>query len=152
MIYKPYKNEFWSEKQAKELFQILTFYNVSIKKTKIKHLSNIKLLNELPFSDELSVVKIPKAFKRYGRSYTVEIIDSKDHLVQLEASKSSIEDLFKDFLNKMKGFKYQKTVTALLSKHKINGNIEYAPVYFNSATETVISSDKFMFDKSFQEI
>ena len=41
----------------------------------------------------------------------------------------------------MKGFKYQITVTVLLSKHKINGDIEYAPVYFNSATKTVISSD-----------
>ena len=35
----------------------------------------------------------------------------------------------------MKGFKYQITVTLLLFKHKINGDIEYAPVYFNSATK-----------------
>ena len=35
----------------------------------------------------------------------------------------------------MKGFKYQITVTVLLIKHKINGGIEYAPVYFNSATK-----------------
>ena len=52
----------------------------------------------------------------------------------------------------MKGFKYQITVTVLLCKHKQNGDIEYAPVYFNSATKTVINSDKFDFDKSFQEI
>ena len=52
----------------------------------------------------------------------------------------------------MKGFKYQITVTVLLSKHKINGDIEYAPVYFNSATKTVINSDKYILDKSFQEI
>ena len=50
----------------------------------------------------------------------------------------------------MKGFKYQITVAALLSKHKMNGDIEYAPVYFNSATKTVINSDKYMLDKSFQ--
>ena len=49
----------------------------------------------------------------------------------------------------MKGFKYQKTV--LLSKVKTDGSIEYSPVYFNSATNTVISS-KFNLDKSFQEI
>ena len=36
----------------------------------------------------------------------LEIIDLKDPLTQLEASKSSIEDLFKDLLNAMKGFKY----------------------------------------------
>ena len=39
-------------------------------------------------------------------SYKVEIIDLKDSLAQLEASKSIIEDLFKDLLNEMKGFKY----------------------------------------------
>ena len=48
MKYKPYKNEFWNKKEAKE-FQILPFYNVLIEKTKIKHLSNIELLHDLPF-------------------------------------------------------------------------------------------------------
>ena len=52
----------------------------------------------------------------------------------------------------MKGFKYQITVTVLLCKRKINGDIEYAPVYFNSATKTVINSDKYDLDKSLQEI
>ena len=48
------------------------------------------------------------AFSGYARSYKIEIVDKRDSLVQLEASKSSIEeDLFKDLLNKMKGFKYQ---------------------------------------------
>ena len=55
---------FWD---TKELFQILPLYNVLIEKTKIKHLSNIELLHELPFYDELSVVEILKAFKRYAR-------------------------------------------------------------------------------------
>ena len=36
-----------------------------------------------------------EAFKRYVRSYKIEIIDSKDPLAQLEPSKSSIKDLFK---------------------------------------------------------
>ena len=38
----------------------------------------------------------PKEFRRHARSYKIEIIEPKDHLAQLEASKSSIEDLFKD--------------------------------------------------------
>ena len=129
MKYNSHKNEFWNEKEAKELFQILPFYNTFIKKTEIKHLSTIELLHDLPFYDELSVVKI-SIFERYGRSYKIEIINSKDPLAQLEASKSSIEDLFKDLLNEMKGFQYQITVTISLCKHKINGYIEYAPVYF----------------------
>ena len=50
----------------------------------------------------------------------------------------------------MKSFKYQITVTVLLLKHKQNRVIEYAPVYFKSATKIVINSE-FNLDKSFQE-
>ena len=86
--YRAYKNGFL---EPKKLIQILPFYNVLIEKPRIKHLSNIELLHELPFYDELSVVEISQAFRRYARSYKVEIIDSKDPLSQLEASKSSIK-------------------------------------------------------------
>ena len=89
-----------------------------------------------------------KAFKRYASSNKVEIIDHKDPLVQLETSKSSIKDLFSDLLNEMKGFKYQITVKVLLSKHKINGEIDYAPVFLNSTPKTVINSEENL-DKSF---
>ena len=105
MKYRAYKNEFWNEKEEKTLFQILPFYNVLIEKPKIKLLSNIQLLHEVPFYDELSVVEISKAFKTYARSYKVEIIEPKNPLAQLKASKSSIEDLLKDHSNEMKGFK-----------------------------------------------
>ena len=83
-----------------------------------KRLQNIDLLHELPFYDKLSIEKISEAFKRYAKSYRIEIIDSKDALVQFEASKSNIKDLFKDLLDEIKGFKYQITVKVLLSKHK----------------------------------
>ena len=51
----------------------------------------------------------------------------------------------------MKGFKYQITVKVLLKKHKQNGDIEFAPVYFNSVTKTVINF-KYDLSKSFQEV
>ena len=51
----------------------------------------------------------------------------------------------------MKDFKYKITVTVLLSKVKITGNIEYSPVYFYSTIKTVINSE-FNLDKLFQEI
>ena len=51
----------------------------------------------------------------------------------------------------MKGFKYQITVTVLLYKHKMNRNIEYSPVYFNSAAKTIINYE-YCLDKCFQEI
>ena len=38
-----------------------------------------------------------------------------------------------------------------MCKHKENGYIEDAPVYFNSTTKTVINFDKYGLDKSFQE-
>ena len=118
----------------------------------MKNLKNIDLLHELPFYDKLSIEKILKAFERLARSYKIEITDLKDRLVQLEASKSSIKDLFNDLLDEIQCFKYQMTVKVLLSKHKENGEIEFAHVYFNSTTKTVINSDKYMLDKSFQEI
>ena len=47
-------------------------------------------------------------------SYKVEIIEKKDPIKQLEASKSSIKDLFSDLLNETKGFKYQITLKVTL--------------------------------------
>ena len=60
--------------------------------------------------------------------------------------------MFKDVLNAIKGFKYQITLSILLSKVRSDGNIEYSPVYFNASTKTVINPDKFGLDQSFQEI
>ena len=111
----------------------------------------IDLLHDLPFYDELSVAEISKAFKEYTGSYKTEIIDSKDLLAQLEASKSSTENLFKDFLNEMKGFKYQIIVNVLLNKYRGNGDKKFAPVYLNSATKTVINPE-YNLDKCFQEM
>ena len=88
----------------------------------------------------------------YARTCTFEIINSKDPLVQLKASKSSIKDLFKHFLDEIKGFNYQITVKDLKKKKKKqNRDIEFAPVYFNSATKTVINL-KYDLEKSFQEV
>ena len=84
-------------------------------------------------------------------SYKVEIIERKDLIVQLEASKSSIKNLFSDLLNETKGFKYQITVKVSLKKYKLNGEIEFAPVYFNSTTETVINY-RFRLEKYFQKL
>ena len=59
------------------------------------------------------IVKISEAFKRYARSYKVEIIYSKNPLPQLEASTSRIKDFSKDLLNEIKSFRYQITVKVL---------------------------------------
>ena len=83
-------------------------------------------------------------------SYKVEIIQRKDPIVQLEAIKSSIKDLFNDLLNETKGFKYQITVKVLLKKYKLDEEIEFAPVYFNSIIKTVINH-RFKLENSFKK-
>ena len=113
---------------AIDYFKELTFYNKAIKKSKVKRLKSIDRLVELPFYDQLSVIKTDQAFRGYTMSYKVEIFERKYPIVQLEASKSNIEDLFNDLLNETKGFKYQITVKVLLKKYKLNGEIEFAPI------------------------
>ena len=134
-----------------DYFKELPFYNVSIDKPKIKRLKNIDLLSELPFYDQLNIIKTDQAFSGYARSYKVEIVDKKDLIVQLEASKSSIKDLFSNLLNEIKGFKYQITVKVLLKKYKLNEETEFAPVYFNSLTK-IVRNKRFKLQNAFQEI
>ena len=63
----------------------------------------------------------------------------KDPIVQLEASKSSIKNVFNDLAE------------VLFKKYKLNGAIEFRPVYFNSVTKTV-TNHMFRLEKSFEEI
>ena len=128
----------------------LPFFNASIEKPKIKRLKNVDLLAELPFYDQLNIIKTDQAFKGYVRSCKVEIVDKKDLIVQLEASKSNIKNLFNDLLNETKGFKYQITVKVLLKKYKPNEEIEFTPVYFNSSTKII--NKRFKLEHAFQEI
>ena len=74
----------------------LRFYNSYIERPKIKKLSNIRLLKELPFYYDLKIFKNKTAFSGCSRSYKVEIVDKKDVIVQLKNSKITIKDLFKD--------------------------------------------------------
>ena len=133
-----------------KLIEKLPFYNKLIEKPKVKYLKNIDQLAEIPFYEQLSVIKVNQTF-RYVMSYKVEIVERKIPIVQLETTKSSIKDLFSDLLNETKGFKYQITVKVLLKKYKLNGKIEFAPVYFNSVTKTVINH-RFKLETPFQEI
>ena len=134
-----------------DYFKELPFYNEPIENPKIKHLSDINFLAELPFYERLSVIKTDQAFSGYARSYKVEIVEKKDPVVQLKASKSSIKNLFSDLINEIKGFKYQITVKVLLKKYKPNREIEFAPVYFNSVAKLIINH-RYRLNKSFQEI
>ena len=111
-------------------FKELPFVNVSIDKPKIKSLTNINLLDELPFYERLSVIKTDQPFSGYARSYKVEIVERKDPIVLLEASKLSIKNLFSNLINEIKGFKYQITLKVLLKKIKPNGDINRSLLLF----------------------
>ena len=115
-----------------DYFNEISFSNKSIEKTKINCLKNIDLLSELPFYEELNVIKTNHVFTGYAVSYKVEIIEKKDPITELEASISSIKDLISDLLNETEGFKYQIMLKFALKKYKPNGEIELRPVYFNS--------------------
>ena len=132
-------------------FKELPFYNKHLEKPRVKRLKNIDLLSELSFYEELNVMKTNRAFRGYAMSYKVEIVVKKDPLIQLETSKTSIIDLFKDLLDETKGFKYQITLKVELKEYEPEGEIEFSPVYFNSTTKIVINHG-FGLDKSFQEI
>ena len=149
----------WDEKEAKGLFQklLLIYTNFCLhlvnttEKSNITSLKIIDLLHEVPFYDDLNIFKMSKHLAGYERTYKGEIVGSKDPLAQLESSKLTIKYLFKELLDEMAVFRYQITVKILLNKDKGNGDIEFAPVYFNFTTKTVINS-KDDLDKSFQEI
>ena len=66
-------------------FKELPFYNKHIEKPEIKRLKSIDLLSELPFYDELNVIKTNYAFRGYAMSYKVELIENKGPTEQLEA-------------------------------------------------------------------
>ena len=110
-----------------------------MEKTKIKKLGNVELLNN------------KTTFIGYARTYRIEIIDERDVIVQLKASKISVVELSKDLLIELKGFKYQITLCVLLSKVKTRDLIEHSPVYFNSLTKSVVG-DKFKLTQCFNEI
>ena len=60
-----------------DYFKKLPFYNKPIEKPKIKRLKNIDQLAELPFYEQLSIIKINQAFRGYVMRYKVEIIEKQ---------------------------------------------------------------------------
>ena len=56
-------------------------------------------------------------------SYKVELVERKDSILQLKASKSSIKNLFCELLNETKSFKYQIPLKVMLTKYKSSGEV-----------------------------
>ena len=113
-----------------------------VKSDAIKKFNNAELMSKLPLYKDLNVEEIDEAFRRYAKSYKVEIVDKKDPMIQLHSSKKCIVELFGELLSEMKGF----TI-------KLDGTVEYAAVYRNSFVKTVINYNiDDSIDKSISEI
>ena len=72
-----------SHSDVVDYFKEFLFYNKHIEKPKIKRLKNVDLLSELPFYEELNVIKTHHTFRGYARSYKVELVEKKDPIKQL---------------------------------------------------------------------
>ena len=99
-----------------DYFKELLFYNKHIKKPKIECLKNTDLLSELPFYEELNIIKTNHLFRGSAMSQKAEIVGEKDPIIQLTASKSNIKDMLSDLLNETKGFKCQITLKIMVKK------------------------------------
>ena len=65
--------------------------------------------------------------------YKIELVEKKDPINQLEASKSSIKDLFNNLLDETSGFKYQVTLKVELKNTSQGGNWIYSSLFhFNN--------------------
>ena len=71
------KEKIKSHPDVVDYFKELPFYNKKIQKPKIKRLKNIDLLSELPFYEELNVIRTNHAFRGYAMSYKVELVEKK---------------------------------------------------------------------------
>ena len=63
-----------------DYFKELPFYKKIIKKPKLKGLKNIDQLIELPFYEQLDVIKTDQAFSGDASSFKVDIIEKKIQL------------------------------------------------------------------------
>ena len=72
-------SEIKSHSDVINYFKELPFYNKPIERP-IKRLKNLDALVELPFYEQLTIIKTHQAFKGYAMSYKVEIIEKKIQL------------------------------------------------------------------------
>ena len=91
--------------RIKKLLSKQPFYKQPIKKPRVKKLSNLELLRELPFYDVINISTKERTFKRYAETYKVEIINNKSLSDSLSVSKDSIKNLFDELLREKRGFK-----------------------------------------------
>ena len=68
------------DSDAVDYFKELHFYNKPIEKPKVQRLKNTVRLIELPFYQQLGLIKTGQTFSGYAMSYKVEIVKEKIQL------------------------------------------------------------------------
>ena len=83
-----------SDPDVVEYFKDPPFYNKHIKKPKVNRLKTLICFLNFLFMKNWTLIKTDHAFKGYAISNKVKLAGKKDPIKQLDASKSSIKDLF----------------------------------------------------------
>ena len=147
---KPIKAKI-KQSTTKKLLQEQSFYKQPIKKLGIKKLKNYELLRELPFYDDINILRKEKTFKQYAETYDIEIIQNKNLSNSLVISKPAIKYLFSDLLRDKNAFKYVLTAKISLKKHVNNNEPKDSIVYFHLLIKTIINR-RYHLNNSFEEI
>ena len=71
-----------------------------MKQPHIKKLNNQELLRELPFYDDVNILRNERTFTGYAKTYIVEMINNRNLSDLLSVIKSGIKNLFDEFLRK----------------------------------------------------
>ena len=135
----------------KKLLQEQPFCKQPIKKPGIKKLSHQELLCELPFYDDINILRNERTFRGYAETYKVEIINNRNLSDLLSVIKNSIKNLFDELLREKRGFKYIISVKITLKKRINDNEFNLKTLYFNSLIKTVINR-RYHLNDSFEEI
>ena len=84
---------------------------------------------------------LDKALNGYTKSFTVDIVDNKDPLLQLTKTRNVIEQYLNKELGELKGFKYIETLKITFEK-QLGNKTTIKTAYFNSMTTTIINKNK----------
>ena len=73
-------------------YKILPIYDSYLEKPEIKKLNNVELLKELPFYDDLSIIKYNTAFSGYVRTCKIEKVEMLEMILLLNTMKNLIKN------------------------------------------------------------
>ena len=114
-------------------------------------MKNYELSRELPFYNDINILRKEGAFRGYAKTYKVEVIDNKSLSDLLSASKNTIKNLFDELLREKRGFKDVLSTKIILKKRITDNEYKYSTVYFNSFVKMVINW-RYHLNDSFEEI